>query len=257
MLRTYCVDTNLSIALGRPPGLSWDWINAQLPSLADDKFITPQGILDPSPSPVKQVFHHNILLRRLQGEIHRTLYSETAARREADHLWMEEMQGRLDKWRQDAPQPLTPAALMNDEWTTSNHAISISLLNRPCPGNQRPNSIELARALNSSRATMRIFKSMSRSGKISFGQCSLSRTEFRTLNVSMVGDQPSVYERHHPLELPLVDHRPDAAATAWSVYARYPGVLRSTRIFVRYECHDVVELMRADLRCGSTGSGYD
>ena len=88
----YCFDRSLSVALGRPPGLSDAWIHVQLPSLKSDaelintKANSSGATNTPAvPDKLKQSFLSHISLRRIQSEIHCRLHSVNPRDYSLDH----------------------------------------------------------------------------------------------------------------------------------------------------------------------------
>lgn len=84
---TYSLDRLVSSVVGRPFGISDRFVTTQFPTLFDDKFITPYGIITPpegfrSPS-YKRVSYHYFRYRLLQSEILQVLqYQQTQLVRE-------------------------------------------------------------------------------------------------------------------------------------------------------------------------------
>lgn len=195
----YCADISLAVTLGRPPGCPAEWIHVALPSTAPDHAITPQGISTtfstddnnpdiPSTPPCREKIGmiHMIHLRQLQAQIHQRLYSHASTIDRPDNAWFDDMQRQLDEWHargqggvngrsqytdhhHGAWSP-SPNGLVSSEGLCLKYHLSVSLLNRPCPGNQLPDATRLIRALRSSSATMRTFKMMYRMGKITYGE---------------------------------------------------------------------------------------
>src|SRR5207344_3207854 len=70
---TYSFDRLVSLSVGRPFGISDQVITTEFPSLLEDRYITPNGLTQPSPEQLrptyKLVAHHYFRLRLLQSEI--------------------------------------------------------------------------------------------------------------------------------------------------------------------------------------------
>ena len=228
------MDVNLSLPLGRPLGLSWDWVDTKMPSLLADSDLQ-KGISESAPGglpcPAKKLLHHVIRLRQLQAEIYRTQYPVAASRREPDYRWMEDVQSRLEQWRAESPPVLDNAAIVHDTWSLISYHISISLLNRPCPGNPKPTERQLERALDSSSATMQTFKNMYRRGSISMGKIKIISGGNDRRLLSVAGYQSFIHGRSHLSQLPTVSSRHHASTNNCRSYVGRPGLLLSLGIF--------------------------
>jgi hypothetical protein len=79
---TYSFDRLVSSCVGRPVGIADEVITTEFPSLLDDKYITPSGILEPpeerAESSYKHVAYHYFRLRLLQSEILQVLHDQQA-----------------------------------------------------------------------------------------------------------------------------------------------------------------------------------
>ena len=122
--------TQVSSCVGRPYSISDHMVSTQFPSLMDDGFIQPDGILSAQwilPTP-KLISYHYFRLRLLQSEILHVLQHFTAQRAMMTHTsknkymhtnlsspylenhsslydWRRSMDKKLFKWKQEAPAP--------------------------------------------------------------------------------------------------------------------------------------------------------
>jgi hypothetical protein len=131
---TYSLDRLVSSVVGRPFGISDRFVTTQFPTLLDDQFITPFGIIPPpegfkSPS-YKRVSYHYFRYRLLQSEILQVLqFRQTQIIREKGvsqenpymlsdipcpflksfngsfRRWRTDVDSRLLAWRESAPTP--------------------------------------------------------------------------------------------------------------------------------------------------------
>ena len=128
---TYSFDRLVSLCVGRPFGISDQVITTEFPSVLEDRFITPNGIVQPpsgSPLPsYKLVAHHYFRLRLLQSEIlqvlqfrqaqsawaggrgcqnpymHTELPSPFLAKFDSFRSWRIDIDRRLYEWKNSAP----------------------------------------------------------------------------------------------------------------------------------------------------------
>ena len=129
---TYSFDRLVSLCVGRPFGISDLVITTEFPSMLEDRFITPNGIVQPPsgsqlPS-YKLVAHHYFRLRLLQSEIlqvlqfrqaqsawangkgcrnpymHADLPSPFLAKFDSFRSWRIDIDKRLYQWKNSAPQ---------------------------------------------------------------------------------------------------------------------------------------------------------
>ncbi|KAK5333133.1 hypothetical protein LTR98_010774 [Exophiala xenobiotica] len=128
---TYTFDRLVSTCVGRPFGVTDQVVTTEFPSLLDDKYITPNGFLQPrSPNEptYKRVAHHYLRLRLLQSEIlqvlqyqqaqqarlsgtnrrnqfmHTKLPSPFMSRFESFRSWRRDVDQRLYEWKESAPE---------------------------------------------------------------------------------------------------------------------------------------------------------
>lgn len=145
---TYSFDRLVSTCVGRPFGITDLVITTEFPSLLDDDYITPEGILPAPPGQpsYKHAAYHYFRLRLLQSEILQVLQhqqAQVASRGEGRgnpwiltnlsspfllkfqgdfHAWCRDMDARLEGWRQDAPTsrqlgvPFNPMFLELNYW---------------------------------------------------------------------------------------------------------------------------------------------
>lgn len=141
--------------------------------------------------------HGYIHLRRLQSQIHNTLYAEYPPR-SADEAWFQSMMDKVEEWRVQYP-PISPIADLNGNWVQLEYHLTLCLLCRPCPGNARPHKAFLQTASKSSSQVVRTLKVMYRSDQINSRMCMFSPCVFARLNSqhSMVGYSSPFHEWNH------------------------------------------------------------
>jgi hypothetical protein len=128
---TYSFDRLVSTCVGRPFGITDQVITTEFPSLLDDKYITPNGFLDPPAGAVepsyKHAAYHYFRLRLLQSEIlqvlqhqqaqharasglnernpfmHTTLPSPFLSKFDSFRSWRIDIDRRLWEWKTSAP----------------------------------------------------------------------------------------------------------------------------------------------------------
>ncbi|KAI9171178.1 positive regulator of purine utilization [Paramyrothecium foliicola] len=154
---TYSFDRLVSTCVGRPFGISDQVIITELPSLLDDDYITPTGLLEPptqnQPS-YKHVAHHYFRLRLLQSEILQVLqYNQTQVARAGGqskiypemhyHLqspflvqfdsfrsWRIDIDRRLYQWKASAPTRQKTGVAFSTEFLELNYWQAIIMLYR-------------------------------------------------------------------------------------------------------------------------------
>lgn len=154
---TYSLDRLVSTCVGRPFGISDQVITTELPSLLDDDYITPMGLLEPSsenaqPS-YKHVAHHYFRLRLLQSEILQVLQYNQAQIAKANvpnnhpdmhiHLpspflvqfesfrsWRIDIDKRLYQWKTTAPSRQQTGVAFSTEFLELNYWQAIIMLYR-------------------------------------------------------------------------------------------------------------------------------
>lgn len=156
---TYSFDRLVSTCVGRPFGISDQVITTDLPSLLDDDYITPEGMLEPydggPPYPsYKHVAHHYFRLRMIQSEILQVLQyqqSHLARQREGGmkypemhtHLespflvhfdsfwsWRQNIDKRLLNWKATAPTRQMTGVAFSTEFLELNYWQAIIMLYR-------------------------------------------------------------------------------------------------------------------------------
>ncbi|KAL5889250.1 hypothetical protein ACKVWC_004489 [Pyricularia oryzae] len=152
----YSLDRLISICVGRPLGVSDRVITTEFPSLADDRFITPQGITVPSsgepavPS-YKFVAQHYFRLRLLQSEIVQALQIQQAQAARQQRMdtkmaspfpaqfasfrdWRRDIEKRLTDWRDSAPTKEQTGVDFSTEFLEVNYwQVIIFLLRQSLP----------------------------------------------------------------------------------------------------------------------------
>lgn len=155
---TYAFDRLVSTCVGRPFGVSDQVITTELPTLLDDDYITPGGIIEPPQGKArpsyKNVAHHYIRLRMLQSEILQVLqYNQTQLARAGSqakpypemhtHLpspflvqfdsyrsWRQSIDERLYNWKLSAPTRQETGVAFSTEFLELNYWQAIILLYR-------------------------------------------------------------------------------------------------------------------------------
>lgn len=155
---TYSFDRLVSTCVGRPFGISDQVITTDLPSLLDDDYITPTGIVEypneESPPSYKHVAHHYFRLRMLQSEILQVLqynqsqltraraqgptYPEMHFRLPSPFLvqfdsfrsWRQNIDERLYNWKVSAPTRHETGVAFSTEFLELNYWQAIIMLYR-------------------------------------------------------------------------------------------------------------------------------
>ncbi|KAF5011083.1 hypothetical protein FDECE_2787 [Fusarium decemcellulare] len=154
---TYSLDRLVSTCVGRPFGISDQVITTELPSLLDDEYITPTGLLDPPSDQIqpsyKHVAHHYFRLRLLQSEILQVLQYNQAQIAKAGvqsrhpdmhiHLpspflvqfdsfrsWRIDIDRRLYQWKTSAPTRQETGVMFSTEFLELNYWQAIIMLYR-------------------------------------------------------------------------------------------------------------------------------
>ncbi|KAK7418398.1 hypothetical protein QQX98_004018 [Neonectria punicea] len=154
---TYSLDRLVSTCVGRPFGISDQVITTEFPSLLDDDYITPTGLLDPPADRVqstyKHVAHHYFRLRLLQSEILQVLqYNQTQIAKAGAqgsnpgmhiHLpspflvqfdsfrsWRIDIDRRLYQWKTSAPTRQETGVMFSTEFLELNYWQAIIMLYR-------------------------------------------------------------------------------------------------------------------------------
>ena len=140
----------------------------QFPSDQEDALITELDMPTGFKSPTKLTSIHIFRLRRLQSEIIFVMYASGQKSRPAPD-WIEAMQMSIERWNRERPPGV---GFCSEEWLNLCYHQTVTLLHRPCPGNPTPSRESLVKALKGSSATMRLYKEIYRTGRISFGQWS-------------------------------------------------------------------------------------
>jgi hypothetical protein len=154
---TYSLDRLVSTCVGRPFGVSDQVITTEFPSLLDDDYITPTGLLDPPSDQLqpsyKHVAHHYFRLRLLQSEILQVLQYNQAQIAKAGvqgkfpdmhiHLpspflvqfdsfrsWRIDIDRRLYQWKTSAPSRQETGVMFSTEFLELNYWQAIIMLYR-------------------------------------------------------------------------------------------------------------------------------
>lgn len=154
---TYSFDRLVSTCVGRPFGISDQVITTELPSLLDDDYITPMGLLEPHPDRAqpsyKHVAHHYFRLRLLQSEILQVLQYNQAQLAKASvpnnhpdmhiHLpspflvqfdsfrsWRINIDKKLYQWKTTAPSRQETGVAFSTEFLELNYWQAIIMLYR-------------------------------------------------------------------------------------------------------------------------------
>lgn len=155
---TYSFDRLVSTCVGRPFGISDQVITTDLPSLLDDDYITPAGLLEPPGDEMqptyKLVAHHYFRLRMLQSEIlqvlqynqsqfakaggrgaaypemHTYLASPFLVQFDSFRSWRHNIDERLLKWKMSAPTRDETGVAFSTEFLELNYWQAIIMLYR-------------------------------------------------------------------------------------------------------------------------------
>ncbi|KAG9259287.1 fungal-specific transcription factor [Emericellopsis atlantica] len=155
---TYSFDRLVSTCVGRPFGISDQVITTDLPSILDDDYITPGGIMEPQNNEMlpsyKHVAHHYFRLRMLQSEILQvlqyqqsqiakagpqgTIYPEMHTHLPSPFLvqfdsfrsWRRSIDERLFNWKQSAPTRHETGVAFSTEFLELNYWQAIITLYR-------------------------------------------------------------------------------------------------------------------------------
>ncbi|KAL2153244.1 hypothetical protein VTH82DRAFT_4399 [Thermothelomyces myriococcoides] len=155
---TYSLDRLVSLCVGRPFGISDLVITTEFPSLLDDRFITPAGIIQPPPDQrlpsYKLVAHHYFRLRLLQSEIlqvlqyrqarnalasgrdhhnpymHSDLPSPFLSKFDSFRSWRIDIDRRLWEWKNSAPTKEATGVGFATEFLELNYWQAIIMLYR-------------------------------------------------------------------------------------------------------------------------------
>ncbi|KAL2200540.1 fungal-specific transcription factor domain-containing protein [Corynascus similis CBS 632.67] len=155
---TYSFDRLVSLCVGRPFGISDQVITTEFPSLLDDRFITPTGIVQPPPElrrpSYKLVAHHYFRLRLLQSEIlqvlqyrqarsawasgrdhhnpymHTDLPSPFLSKFDSFRSWRIDIDRRLWEWKNSAPSKEDTGVGFSTDFLNLNYWQAIIMLYR-------------------------------------------------------------------------------------------------------------------------------
>lgn len=155
---TYCFDRMVSSCVGRPFGITDQVITTEFPSLLDDEFISPAGIV-PSPDgsfypSYKHVSYHYFRLRLLQSEIvqvlqfqqaqrsqhskatvfdtflHTNLPSPFLAKFNSFRQWRVDIDRRLWEWKESSPNQIDTGVQFSPLFLELNYWQAVILLYR-------------------------------------------------------------------------------------------------------------------------------
>ena len=155
---TYSFDRLVSVCVGRPFGISDQIITTEFPSLLEDRYITPSGLLVTLPDALeptyKLVAHHYFRLRLLQSEIlqvlqfqqaeiareggqnsrnpymHTNLPSPFLSRYDSFRSWRIDIDKRLYEWKNSAPTKGETGVAFSTEFLDLNYWQAIVMLYR-------------------------------------------------------------------------------------------------------------------------------
>ncbi|KAK4238862.1 hypothetical protein C8A03DRAFT_33117 [Achaetomium macrosporum] len=155
---TYSFDRLVSICVGRPFGISDQVITTEFPSLLEDRYITPNGIIQPPPEMMrptyKLVAHHYFRLRLLQSEIlqvlqfrqaqsarasgqnvlnpymHTDLPSPFLSKFDSFRSWRIDIDRRLWEWKNSAPKKHETGVEFSTDFLDLNYWQAIIMLYR-------------------------------------------------------------------------------------------------------------------------------
>jgi hypothetical protein len=155
---TYSFDRLVSVCVGRPFGISDQVITTEFPSLLEDRYISPAGLVeqasDPGEPTYKVVAHHYFRLRLLQSEIlqvlqyqqaqlvrtngqtqgnpfmHADLPSPFLSRYDSFRSWRADIDRRLFEWKNSAPAKAQTGVRFSIEFLDLNYWQAIIMLYR-------------------------------------------------------------------------------------------------------------------------------
>lgn len=155
---TYSFDRLVSLCVGRPFGISDQVITTEFPSLLEDRFITPSGIVQPPAEMLrptyKLVAHHYFRLRLLQSEIlqvlqfrqaqsarasgqnnqnpymHTELPSPFLYKFDSFRSWRIDVDRRLWEWKNSAPRKEDAGVAFSPDFLNLNYWQAIIMLYR-------------------------------------------------------------------------------------------------------------------------------
>ena len=155
---TYSFDRLVSLCVGRPFGISDQVITTEFPSLLEDRFITPNGLVQPPAEMLrptyKLVAHHYFRLRLLQSEIlqvlqfrqaqsarasgqnHRNPYMHTELpspflyKFDSFRSWRIDVDRRLWEWKNSAPKKEDTGVAFSPDFLNLNYWQAIIMLYR-------------------------------------------------------------------------------------------------------------------------------
>lgn len=135
------MEYGLAHSLGRPSHFATrqEHIDVGFCSLADDAYISPQGIQnEPQASLKKWIAIHFFKMRMLQLEIRRKLYQRKRREPKNDQdPWFAEMQQKMMAWRDTSPE-MDGGSGLNKVWFTGRYNTMVVFLYRPSPQVPRP-----------------------------------------------------------------------------------------------------------------------
>jgi hypothetical protein len=155
---TYSLDRLVSLCVGRPFGIPDHVITAEFPSLLEDRYITPGGLIQPPPEMLrptyKLVAHHYFRLRLLQSEIlqvlqfrqaqsarangqnaqnpymHKDLPSPFLAKFDSFRSWRIDIDRRLWEWKNSAPTKEDTGVAFSIDFLSLNYWQTVIMLYR-------------------------------------------------------------------------------------------------------------------------------
>ncbi|KAK3307033.1 fungal-specific transcription factor domain-containing protein [Chaetomium strumarium] len=155
---TYSLDRLVSICVSRPFGVSDQVITTEFPSLLEDRYITPDGIVQPPQEMLrptyKLVAHHYFRLRLLQSEIlqvlqfrqaqsarasgqnvlnpymHTDLPSPFLSKFDSFRSWRIDIDKRLWEWKNSAPEKHETGVAFSTEFLDLNYWQAVIMLYR-------------------------------------------------------------------------------------------------------------------------------
>ncbi|KAK4039032.1 fungal-specific transcription factor domain-containing protein [Parachaetomium inaequale] len=155
---TYSFDRLVSLCVGRPFGISDQVITTEFPSLLEDRFITPSGIVQPPPELLrptyKLVARHYFRLRLLQSEIlqvlqfrqaqsawaggkgcrnpymHTDIPSPFLSKFDSFRSWRIDIDRRLWEWKNSAPKKEDTGVAFSTDFLNLNYWQAIIMLYR-------------------------------------------------------------------------------------------------------------------------------
>ena len=225
------MEFGLAHTLGRPSafGVSVDNINVKWFELCDDRYITPEGLLEGNQPVMKKCLAiHFFKMRMIQAEIRRTLYlrkRETPV--SEDDPWFHHMMERINEWIQNGPSHDEGSGVSELFNGRSRHLIVF--LYRPSPQIPEP-SVNAARLCYESSAYIIMVQKDQIEKRVVDYTWILTQTMFMALNTILWTLSYPEIRAQYPLEHTVKVCQ--AAVHSISLTAdRWPGVQSASQLY--------------------------